>query len=110
MSATSFSPAAAAALGPPPPDMLSVPVFAHGTLDVRYYAPRGEDRQTPHSRDEAYVVCSGSAVLVCDDERHPLAPGGFAFVAAGVAHRFEAISEDFAVWVLFYGAEGGEAP
>lgn len=43
----------AAALGPPPQGMLSVPVFAHGTLDVRYYAPGPSDRQTPHERDEA---------------------------------------------------------
>ena len=27
---------------------------------------------------------------------------------AGVGHRFEDFSEDLAVWVIFYGPEGGE--
>jgi hypothetical protein len=31
------------------------------------------------------------------------------FAAAGVAHRFENFTDDFAVWVFFYGPEGGEA-
>ena len=30
------------------------------------------------------------------------------FVAAGVVHRFEEFTEDFGVWVMFYGPEGGE--
>ena len=25
-------------------------------------------------------------------------------------HRFKNFSEDFAIWVLFYGPEGGEQP
>jgi len=29
-------------------------------------------------------------------------------VAAGVEHRFEDFSADFAVWRVFYGVEGGE--
>jgi len=31
------------------------------------------------------------------------------FVAAGQVHRFELFSSDFAVWVVFYGPEGGDA-
>jgi hypothetical protein len=30
------------------------------------------------------------------------------FVAAGVEHRFEDFTDDLAVWVMFYGPEGGE--
>lgn len=33
----------------------------------------------------------------------------FIFVAAGQVHRFEDFSEDLAVWVFFYGPQGGEA-
>jgi hypothetical protein len=29
-------------------------------------------------------------------------------VPAGVEHRFEEFTEDLAVWVIFYGPEGGE--
>jgi hypothetical protein len=30
------------------------------------------------------------------------------FVPAGVAHRFERFSPDFATWVVFWGPHGGE--
>ena len=36
-------------------------------------------------------------------------PGDLLFVAAGVPHRFEDFSDDLAVWVMFYGPEGGES-
>jgi hypothetical protein len=107
--ATVVSLAEALALGAPPPGNLAVPVFGHGTLEVEMYAPRGADRQQPHDRDEVYVVALGSADFVCGESRARVSPGAFLFVAAGREHRFEAISEDFAVWVLFYGPVGGEA-
>lgn len=31
------------------------------------------------------------------------------YTPAGQVHRFEQFSDDFAVWVAFYGPEGGEA-
>lgn len=104
-----IDPETALKLGPPPPGRLAIPVFAHGTLDVRLYAPRGDDVQTPHTRDEAYVVARGHARFVDGAGSTPVAPGSFVFVPAGRAHRFEDLSADFAVWVLFYGPEGGEA-
>jgi mannose-6-phosphate isomerase-like protein (cupin superfamily) len=85
-----------------------VAAFTHGTLEVELYAPRGHDPQTPHSRDEVYVVVSGSGEFVSEDKRHAFKPGDFLFVAAGVPHRFEKFSDDLAVWVLFYGPDGGE--
>lgn len=96
-------------MGPPPAGMLSIPVFRHGTLDVRVYAPPGEDPQTPHAQDEVYVIGAGSAVFVDPDGRREVAAGDFIFVAAHVAHHFEALSEDFLTWVLFYGPDGGES-
>ena len=42
------------------------------------------------------------------DTRFTCGPHDFLFAAAGVPHRFENFSYDFAVWVLFYGPEGGE--
>ena len=95
--------------GPPPPENLAIPVFGHGSLVVELYTPRGHDPQTPHTRDEVYVVARGSAVLVSGADRRPADTGGFHFVAAGHPHHFEEISSDFAVWVIFYGPEGGEA-
>ena len=84
-------------------------VFEHGSLTVEVYAPRGRDPQQPHTRDEVYVVASGRGEFVSDGGgRVPFGPNDFLFAAAGVAHRFENFSDDFAVWVLFYGPEGGE--
>ena len=85
-------------------------LFRHGSLEVEIYAPRGSDPQQPHTRDEVYVVISGSGWFVNGDERHRFAPGDLLFVPAGVEHRFEDFSDDFATWVIFYGPEGGEAP
>lgn len=91
-----------------PPGERSVSVLTHGTLLVKYYAPRGTDEQTPHTRDELYLVVRGSGWFVNGDDRHPFGVGDVLFAPAGVVHRFEDFTDDFGVWVVFYGPEGGE--
>ncbi len=86
----------------------SVSLFRHGTLEVKMYAPRKTDPQKPHTRDEVYVVAQGSGAYLCNGTRQPFVQGDFLFAPAGVEHRFEDFSDDFFVWVLFYGPEGGE--
>jgi mannose-6-phosphate isomerase-like protein (cupin superfamily) len=83
-------------------------LFEHGSLSVEVYAPSGVDPQTPHLRDEVYVVAQGSGQFVCDGTRQAFQPGDLLFVAAGVAHRFEDFTHDLALWVMFYGPAGGE--
>ncbi|MBA2343540.1 MAG: cupin domain-containing protein [Rubrobacter sp.] len=83
-------------------------VLGHGTMQVEVYAPRGHDPQTPHTRDELYVVVEGSGEFVNGPERHRFGPGDVLFVPAGVDHRFEDFTDDLIVWVIFYGPEGGE--
>ena len=95
--------------GPPPAGNLAMPIFSHGSLEVEIYQPEGHDPQEPHVRDEAYLVARGTGVFFDGEQRHPVGPGSFLFVAAGQPHRFEDFSFDFAVWVLFYGPEGGES-
>ena len=85
-----------------------VELFRHGSLAVEFYKPERVDRQKPHTRDEVYVVVSGSGTFVCGTERRPFEAGEVLFAAAGVEHRFEGFSDDFATWVFFYGPEGGE--
>lgn len=101
-----LSDAAAAA---PEPGRISSLHLRHGTLELRFYAPRGHDPQTPHERDELYIVASGKGIFVCGNRRVRFAPGDALFVAAGEPHRFEDFSADFGVWVMFYGPPGGEA-
>ena len=93
---------------PGPQGERSVALFEHGSLVVKLYAPRGHDPQTPHSRDEVYVIAQGSGEFICDGVRQAFGPNDVFFVAAGVEHRFENFTDDFTVWVFFYGPEGGE--
>jgi mannose-6-phosphate isomerase-like protein (cupin superfamily) len=82
----------------------------HGTLEVGVYAPRGEDPQEPHKQDEIYVVMRGQGTFVHGEVREKFDSGDMLFVPAGVVHRFEDFSDDLAIWVMFYGPEGGEEP
>ncbi|NAY90343.1 cupin domain-containing protein [Muricauda sp. JGD-17] len=84
-------------------------LFEHGTLSLEIYKPEKVDLQKPHSRDEVYVVVAGSGTFMMDGKHTDFGPGDFLFVPAGVEHRFENFTDDFATWVLFYGPEGGES-
>jgi len=92
------------------PGALYTELLSHGTLSIEIYAPRGVDEQQPHTRDEVYVVASGAGEFHCGDRRQRFGPGDLMFVPAHVEHRFVGFSADLAVWVMFYGPEGGERP
>lgn len=77
-------------------------------MQAELYMPVELDRQSPHNRDEIYVVARGQAQFFNGRSTVAVAAGAFLFVPAGVEHRFVEFSEDFAVWVFFYGPEGGE--
>jgi mannose-6-phosphate isomerase-like protein (cupin superfamily) len=94
---------------PGPDGERSIELFRHGSLMVKLYAPRGTDPQHPHTRDEIYVVVSGSGRFFRTGTEVAFGPGDVLFVAAGEEHRFVEFSDDFATWVFFYGPEGGEA-
>lgn len=106
-------PLAAARLAEPEPGRRSALLMRHGTMTLRYYAPRGADPQTPHDQDEIYIVASGRGTVLrgpSEDalERRTFATGDTIFVAAGQVHRFVDFSDDFATWVVFWGPQGGE--
>jgi mannose-6-phosphate isomerase-like protein (cupin superfamily) len=83
-------------------------IFAHGSLEVEIYKPDQVDHQTPHTRDEIYVVAAGSGTFINGEQRHEFEAGEVLFVPAGVEHRFVDFTDDFSTWVFFYGPEGGE--
>ena len=93
---------------PGPAGERSTLVLKQGTCDVKLARPLPPNEQTPHTQDEVYVVVRGRGVLLHDGRRDPFETGDLLFVAAGVEHRFEDFSPDFAVWRVFYGVEGGE--
>ncbi|HYE33274.1 MAG TPA: cupin domain-containing protein [Methylomirabilota bacterium] len=94
--------------GPPPPGNLAGPIFQRGAVVVELYSPEGIDPQKPHTRDELYFVARGSGYFFDGQTRREIQAGAFIFVPAGQAHRFEDFTPDLAVWVVFYGPEGGE--
>jgi GNAT superfamily N-acetyltransferase len=83
-------------------------LFRHGSLAVEIYKPQQTDQQTPHDRDEIYVVFSGSGQFECRGKVTAFGPGDFLFAPAFTPHRFVEFSDDFATWVFFYGPRGGE--
>jgi mannose-6-phosphate isomerase-like protein (cupin superfamily) len=88
---------------PEPPAESYAVAFESGTMTVGLYSPRGVDPQSPHDRDEVYVVVRGRGSFVAGETRRPFGPGDLLFVAAGVEHCFEDFTDDLAVWVVFAG-------
>lgn len=91
-----------------PADNLATPILLRHGVEIEYYAPRGVDPQHPHDRDEVYVVAVGSASFAAAGHSRKVVSGDFIYVRAREEHRFEAMSADFGVWVVFFGpaAEG----
>ena len=77
-------------------------------FDVNLYKPEKIDPQTPHARDELYVIASGSGQFFSAGETTAVATGDVLFVAAGVEHRFENFTDDFSTWVVFFGRRPGK--
>ena len=77
-------------------------VFTKGDFELEFFAPRGTDYQTPHEKDEFYIIVSGTADLLKENETINCQIGDALFVAAGEKHHFENISDDFATWVIFF--------
>ena len=94
--------------GPSGPHFVNV--LQRGTVRALLSNPLSPNRQTPHAQDEVYVVVRGRGVIFHDGRRDRFETGDVIFIAAGVEHWFEDFTEDLAVWVVFYGPEGGEVP
>src|SRR6201984_3764021 len=88
----------------------AVTVLQRGTLDVALGLPLRPSQQTPHAQDEIYFIVRGRGVLIHDGKRDVFQSGDLLFVAAGIEHQLKDISEDFAMWRVFYGPAGGEVP
>ena len=95
----------AAALALPRTPGRSAEVFVDGGLEVRFAAKPTNGPQVPHEKDELYFIAAGTARYRVEDRVTEVGPGDVCFCAARVSHGFEDISEDFCVWVLFYGAK-----
>jgi mannose-6-phosphate isomerase-like protein (cupin superfamily) len=95
---------------PGPAGEHAVVAFRRGPLDVALSIPLRPSQQTPHAQDEIYFIVRGRGVLVHDGKRDAFESGDLLFVAAGIEHQMEELSEDFVMWRVFYGPAGGEVP
>ena len=96
----------ASALAALPADKPFVELFRReGEISVELYVPQGADRQTPHTRDELYIIAEGTGTFRREAETVTFGPGDLLYVPAHVDHRFETFSPDFKVWVIFYGPD-----
>jgi hypothetical protein len=74
----------------------SAEAFIDGDLEVRFTPAPSRGLQTPHERD-------GSGRYRVGEEVTAVGTGDLLFAAAHAAHGFEDFSDDFAVWIIFYG-------
>jgi quercetin dioxygenase-like cupin family protein len=84
-------------------EFLRVPAMSMSVYRIPAGAP---DPQQPHTEDEAYYVVRGRAVFRAGKEERPVQPGTVLFVEANVAHRFERVTEDLELLVVFAPAKG----
>jgi mannose-6-phosphate isomerase-like protein (cupin superfamily) len=79
-----------------------VTAFSKGDFELEFFAPSGKDYQTPHDRDEFYIIVNGTGQLIKYGVLIDCKPGDALFVEAGVEHHFENFTDDFAMWVIFF--------
>jgi mannose-6-phosphate isomerase-like protein (cupin superfamily) len=96
--------AAARALKPPEGSR-AAEVYRDDAVWIRFAARPTSGSQMPHNRDEFYIVASGTARYRWDSGETTISPGDLMFAAAHSPHGYDQFSDDFSVWVVFYGPE-----
>ena len=81
----------------------SAEAFVDGDLEIRFTPRPTDGPQKPHQRDEVYIVAAGSGFYRVDGKLVAVGPGDMCFAAAHAEHGFENFTEDFAIWIIFYG-------
>ena len=81
----------------------SARVWQRGSVDVAFALPVPPKEQAPHTQDEIYFIIRGRGVLIHEGKRDLFDSGDILFVAAGTEHQFADVTEDLALWRVFYG-------
>ena len=80
-----------------------VKVMEFGDLEIEFYQPDKVDKQQPHTRDEVYVIATGSGEFELEGKVVSVKPNDVLFVKAHEKHQFLNFTNDFSTWVVFYG-------
>ena len=78
-------------------------LFQERSLSVEIYKPHLIDKQTPHDRDEFYLIISGKGKFQLLDQVTSIKSGDFLYVRAHAEHKFFEFTDDFITWVFFIG-------
>ncbi|MDO6602166.1 cupin domain-containing protein [Arenibacter palladensis] len=78
-----------------------ITLFQKGQLTVEIYKPHMADKQTPHDRDEFYLIISGEGKFQLTEQTTTFKSGDFLYVPAFSEHRFIEFTKDFVTWVFF---------
>ncbi len=76
--------------------------FSKNGVRLVFFAPKDQDFQTSHEQDEFYFIIRGTGEIVIAGQRQGFTSGDVFFVEAGVEHRFENFTADFATWAIFF--------
>ncbi len=82
-----------------------VELLKYGELVVEFYKPDKIDKQQPHTRDEIYIISSGSGAFDLEGKIFQVKENDVLFVKAHDKHKFINFTDDFSTWVIFYGLE-----
>jgi len=78
-----------------------IEAFKNGSMSLIYFAPEGQDYQTPHDQDELYFVTEGSGEIEIEGKKYFFQKGCAIFVAAGQRHRFLGDLSGLKMWAVF---------
>lgn|SRR5690606_7128102 len=76
-------------------------LFHESHLSVEIYKPQLIDKQTPHDRDEFYLIISGRGKFQLLEKVTAFRTGDFLYVPAHAEHKFFEFTDDFITWVFF---------
>jgi mannose-6-phosphate isomerase-like protein (cupin superfamily) len=79
------------------------------SLQVMRFEPGDEDPMHAHAEEEIYVINTGEATLVTEDESVEVAAGDVVHLGSGTDHQFIDFDDEFVVTVMYAPAEGSQA-
>ena len=79
------------------------------SLQVMRFEPGDEDPMHAHAEEEVYVIHTGEATLVTEDESIEVASGDVVHLGSGTDHQFTDFTDEFVVTVMYAPAEGSQA-
>ena len=80
-------------------------ILENENIEIGLYAPVNVDLQSPHMKDEIYIIVKGEGTFLNDGKRAAFGPGDLFLVSAGTEHRFENFSDDLVAWYIIHGTE-----